>query len=98
MLISGFQKCHFYYCPMPKNAPNRSLKNDVINKYGYLAMFAKNRYINLKFVMLYAQVRFYNILHGFLKILDFGNRYLKMSVFLFFGKQKTFFGKSEIAV
>ena len=34
-LTSGFQKCHFYFGAMSRNAPNRSLKNDVINGNGF---------------------------------------------------------------
>ena len=29
-LVSGFKKCHFYFCVLSRNAQNRSLKNDVI--------------------------------------------------------------------
>ena len=56
-LISGFQKCHFYYSPMSRNGPNHSLKkwrHQRIRFFGY--MFAKNRHIKLKFSMLYVQV------------------------------------------
>ena len=38
-LISGFQKCHFYFCAMSRNAPNRSSKNGVINGYGFWARY-----------------------------------------------------------
>ena len=48
-LISEFQKCHFYFCAMPRNAHNCNLKNDSIQFLGYV--FAKNRYIILKFGM-----------------------------------------------
>ena len=51
----------------------------------------KNRYINLKFGMLFAQVWFYNILYGFLKILkvlDFVKSYIKTLVFPFFRESK----------
>ena len=42
-----------FFCAMSINAQNRSLKNDVINEYdlGATYMFAKIRYINLKFGM-----------------------------------------------
>ena len=56
-------------------------------------MFAKNRYTNLDFGMLYAQVCFYNILYGFVeifKILDLKNIYIKISVFHFLESQKNF--------
>ena len=41
--ISGFQKCHFYYC-----------RHQRMRFWGY--MLAKNRYINLKFGMLYLSI------------------------------------------
>ena len=59
-------------------------------------MFAKNRHINLKFIMLYVQVYFYIILYGFLKIwkiLDLGKSYIKISVFPFWGVKKNVFWK-----
>ena len=43
--ISGFQKCHFYYCPMSRNAPNHSLKKWRHQWIRFLVyMFAKNRH------------------------------------------------------
>ena len=58
-LISGFQNVHFYFCAKSKNAQNHCLKSDVINEYGFGAIcLQKNRYINLKFGILDAQVCF----------------------------------------
>ena len=89
-LNSGFQKCHFY-CAMSSNAPNRSLEkwhNQRIRFLGY--MFAKNRYINLKFGMFYAQPLFYNM-YAFLEIWKKGFcSYIKVSVFFDFGGKNIF--------
>ena len=43
-MISGCQKFHFYFRAMPRNAQNRSLKNDVINRYG-LGLYVHQKYI-----------------------------------------------------
>ena len=52
-LLLVFQKCHFYFCSMSINAQNRSLKKMRHQRIRFLGyMFAKNRYINLKFGMI----------------------------------------------
>ena len=57
------KKCHFYFCAISRNAPNRSLKkwrDQRILFFGY--MLTKNKYINLKFGILYVQTSFYEML------------------------------------
>ena len=49
--ISEFQKCHFYFFAMSRNAHNRSLKKWRYQRIWFLGyMFAKNRYMNLNLV------------------------------------------------
>ena len=51
-LISEFQKCHFYFCAMYRNASIRSLKKWRHQRLRFLGyMFVKYRHINLKFGM-----------------------------------------------
>ena len=38
-LVSGFQKCNFYFCAMSTNAQNCSSKNDIIKGYGFWAIW-----------------------------------------------------------
>ena len=77
---------------MSRNALNCSLKND-IDKYGSGYMIAKYRQ-NLKFGLPDLQVWFYNKLY--VKKMDFGKFDIKISVFIFLGRRKIIFGKSEI--
>ena len=41
--ISGFRKRHFYSCAMSINSQNCSLKNDVINGYGFWAIYVSQK-------------------------------------------------------
>ena len=76
-------------------------KNDLIYGYRFWAMFAKHRYIHLKFGMPDVQAWFYNILYVVfrknLEILDFVKSYIQILFFTFWVK-KSFFGESEIGV
>ena len=68
--ISGFPKCHLCLSAGYRNAQNCSLKNYVIKNQFLGYMFAKCRYINLKFGMPDVQVCC-TTYRTFLKILSF---------------------------
>ena len=69
-------------------------KNDLIYEYRFWAMFAKHRYIHLKFGMPDVQAWFYNILYVVfrkkLEILDFVKSYIKIRFFNFLGDKIIF--------
>ena len=70
-------------------------KNDLIYGYRFWAMFAKHRYIHLKFGMPDVQAWFYNILYVVfrknLEILDFVKSYIQILFFFYFLGDKIIF-------
>ena len=87
-VISGCQKFHFYFRVMPRNAQNRSLKNDVINRYG-LGLYVYQKYIyqteiwHARFACMAIQhiIRFSENFENF----GFWNKLYKNLVFKFLG-------------
>ena len=99
LMISGFQKCHLNFCAVPRNAKNCNSKKWRHSRLRFLGyMFAKNRYISLKFGMPDDRTWFNKLLYISFKNLEFGfwkKNLLKNFSFLLFGY---FLGKSEIAI
>ena len=87
-LIAGFQKCHFYFFAMSRNTQNRSLKNYVINGYGFWAICLQK--IDISTWNLACQVSRHSsstFCQFLLKILES----YKNNIFSFFCKKKYFF-------
>ena len=82
-LISGFQKCHFYFYAMSRNSQHRSLKNEVVNEYQWFWAICLPKIVISTWKLACKMPR-HNLLYVFWELKKyFGKIYIKFSVFLF---------------
>ena len=101
ILISGFKKCHFYFCAVSKNAQNLNLKNDVVHRYGFWAICLPKIDIsprNLACQMSRHSFTSYCIFFYSFEIFGLWKRVIYKFQFYYFWVKESFFGESGMTV